>query len=311
MPINSDSKKDIAIKILSERLNITPAELIRFTTGYAHSVYHVKTEYGEYVLRITSKQNKSLYFGSIKWLNKLAHLDIPIPKVLEHGQYEDKYYVLMTFIRGRDLGEVYHTLSDSQKREIAKSLCEIQRKIATLPSSGLYGYDSYPTATWSEEIAHFINRSRKRIMTNKVFDAKVCDDVAVIMSNLSDYFSSVQPIAFLDDTTTKNVLIHDGALSGIVDIDWICYGGPLQTIGLTNMSLLAMGADTKYIDYWLDEMSADSTQHTVVTFYTLLFCIDFMGEQGMRFDNDNIVEINQEKVELLSLIYDNLISKLR
>ena len=39
------------------------------------------------------------------------------------------------------------------------------------------------------------------------------------MPQFAKYFFAVEPIAFLDDTTTRNVIVHDGDLSGIVDVD--------------------------------------------------------------------------------------------
>jgi len=311
MPINSDSKKDIATEILSRELNIVPTKLARFTTGNCHSVYYVEAKNDRYVLRVTSEANKIYHFGSVKWLNELVKLAVSVPKILSHGRYgEDIYYVLITFICGKDLGEIYHTLNDYQKRDIVKALSDIQKKVATLPSKKSYGHGDASFVTWSEAIKNHIERSRKRIRNNNVFDMGLCDAVDEIMGTLENYFSGIEPVAFLDDITTKNVLIHEGRLDGIVDIDEICYGDPLLTVGLTKMALLAMRADTRYIDYWLDEMQVNDVQMQAVTFYTLLFCIDFMGEQGMKFANDNVVEINQEKVELLSSIYSELLSNL-
>jgi len=306
VPIISDSKKDIAVDILNNELNIVPMELTRFTTGNCHSVYYVKTKIDEYVLRITSEENKKFYFGSIKWLNELNRLDIPVPNILNHGQYGNVYYALITFIRGQDIGEIYHTLNGSQKHGIVKDLSEIQKKVSALPSSGIYGYDNNSFTTWPKYIESRIERSRRRIIANKVFSSQVCDNVFTIMNNHSDYLSNIEPIAFLDDITTKNVLVHNGKLAGIVDLDCLCYGDPLITVGLTNMALLSMRLDTQYIDYWLNEFHADKTQRKAVAFYTMLFCIDFMGEQGMRFNNDNLVSINQEKIELLNSIYSVL-----
>ena len=127
------------------------------------------------------------------------------------------------------------------------------------------------------------------------------------MQGLSKYFSQIDPTPFLDDVTTKNLLIHNGKLSGIVDVDEICYGDSLLVVGLTNMALLSMRADTKYIDYWLDELKVDDEQRKAVGFYTLLFCIDFMSEQGMYFNNDKNVSVNQNKVDLLDSIYKELV----
>jgi len=54
----------VAMNILRNKLNVEPTETSRFTTGYCHSVYHVKTKADEYVLRITSEENKGFYFCS-------------------------------------------------------------------------------------------------------------------------------------------------------------------------------------------------------------------------------------------------------
>jgi len=130
------------------------------------------------------------------------------------------------------------------------------------------------------------------------------------MKQFQDYLQNVELLAFLDDTTTKNVLIQDGKLAGIVDVDQICYGDSLLVIGLTNMALLGMKADTKYIDFWLDELNATPIQRKIVIFYTLLFCIDFMGEQGMKFDNGKVISIDDEKIVLLKSTYNKLLGSL-
>jgi len=38
---------------------------------------------------------------------------------------------------------------------------------------------------------------------------------------------AVPAICFLDDLTTKNVIVQDGVLQGVVDFDHVCYGDPL------------------------------------------------------------------------------------
>ena len=205
------------------------------------------------------------------------------------------------YIQGLDLGEIYHTLNDSQKRDIANELVAIQRKVATLPIEPKEMY-VYPSMEHENKIAEY----REQIMQKKLFDVGICDKAAEVFKTHEEYFANIQPVAFLDDISTRNVLVHEGKLVGIVDIDEMGYGDPLLIIGLTNMALLAMEADTMYIDYWLDAMSADKIQRKVVTFYTLLFCIDFMCEQGVSFSNDNIVPVNPKKVELLNSIFNKL-----
>ena len=310
MFVESDTRKNVALNILHDELKLEPLEVSRFTIGYCHNVYYVETKAEKYVLRITGEESKHFYLGSIKWLSELSLLEIPVPKILEHGQHKDVYYVLMTYILGKDLGEIYHTLDDLQKCTIVKSLVGIQKKISTLPPNKEYGYGYNSFNTWIEFLESLIERSRKRITKNNVFDTVVCDNVFAAIDVQKDYLMNVEPLAFLDDITTKNVLVQSGKLVGIVDVDEICYGDSLLTVGLTNMSLLAMKSDTKYIDFWLDELQATSSQRKAVMLYTLLYCIDFMGEQGMTFDNDNTVVVSSEKVMLLKSIFHNLLDSL-
>ncbi len=311
--VHYNSRKT-AINILHENLGIIPIEITRFTNGYCHSVYYVKTAKDEFVLRITGKTNKQYYTGSLKWLTELNALGIPVPQIIKHGQYQEEFYALISFIPGKDMGEVYRTLTDSQKRGIVKELSAIQRKVSALPVARLYGYPhsgrNESFTAWTGYVESILERARERIKQNGIFSADVCETVKESMRSLDGYFSSVKPTPFLDDITTKNVLIHDGKLSGIVDVDEMCFGDPLLVIGLTHAALLLMEADTKYTEYWLDETGADAIQRKAVTCYTLLFCTDFMGEQGTRFDNGTIVPCNQKIIEILHYNYNDLLKRL-
>jgi len=306
--ISEDTKKDIALRILRNELSIMPGEITRFPTGFCHSVYYINSKAGEFVLRVT--ESKWHYDGSVKWLTELARLDIPIPKILRNGQYEDVYYTLITYIDGKDIGDVYYTLKDYQKRIVIKELVEIQRKVSELSPRLLDGYENCSAIGNFESIKNNIQRIRKNITANKIFNPAVCDAVEDITENLKDYFMSINPVVFLDDIQTKNVLISNGKLVGIVDIDEIGYGDPLVVVGVTNMALLLMKADTNYIDYWLDEMQANDIQRRALTYYTLLSCIEFMGERGANFSNDVLVSTNQDEIELINSIYFELLSKL-
>lgn len=59
----------------------------------------------------------------------------------------------------------------------------------------------------------------------------------------------------MDDISTKNLLIYEGKVSGIIDIDWMGLGDMLTFVALTKVALLNMDSDTKYIDYLLDEVA--------------------------------------------------------
>ncbi len=37
----------------------------------------------------------------------------------------------------------------------------------------------------------------------------------------TEYFNEIEPKAFLDDISNKNLIIHNGDVSGIIDLDWM------------------------------------------------------------------------------------------
>jgi hypothetical protein len=123
---------------------------------------------------------------------------------------------------------------------------------------------------------------------------------------LDDYFSRVAPIPFLDDTTTKNVLVHDGRLTGIVDVDWVCFGDPLLTVALTRASLLSSGRDLAYTDHWFELFEPSSDQRAALRFYTALFFLDFMSELGHRFNRDTPTITSNEVQRLEILLEEQL-----
>lgn len=125
------------------------------------------------------------------------------------------------------------------------------------------------------------------------------------MKQLEEYFSGIKPVAYLDDISSKNLLIHRGRISGIIDIDWIGIGDKLTFVALTYMALLNLEYDTDYVKYILDEMQIRDVERKAFVFYTLMYCIDFMGERGMHF-GDKKVEVNEQIIDRLNGIYDKL-----
>lgn len=113
-----------------------------------------------------------------------------------------------------------------------------------------------------------------------------------------DFSCNSKPIAYLDDISTKNLLIHRGQVSGVIDIDWMGVGDKLTYVAMTYMALLNMGCDTDYVTYLLEEMK-------VFAFYSLAFCVDFMGERGMCF-MDKQVPVSPQIVEQMNGIYEKL-----
>lgn len=275
-----------------------PQNIQRCSIGQGNYVYIVTCDAEKYVFRFTTEC--AAYESTVHWLKELASLDIPVPKVVHQGTHDKYSCLILTYIKGEDIGFIYPTLSSKDKKAIAKEIVSIQSQVSTLTLQNI-PKDWH----WRSFVCELLERAEVRILQNGYFDVERVKRLWEQMEVLSDYFDTIQPVAYLDDISSKNLLIHNGNISGIIDVDWIGMGDKLTYVALTNMALLNLEYDTDYVSYILEEMHLSKTQQSAFLFYTLLYCVDFMGERGMQF-NGKTVEVNSQIIDRLNRIYDTL-----
>lgn len=117
-----ETAKGLCARILSGG----PESMERCGVGIANYVYKVECAGERYILRCSTDND---YSETAVWLRRLAALDIPVPRVMEHGEADGYRYL---YIPGQDIGLVYRQLSENEKREIAREVVEIQKKASNL-----------------------------------------------------------------------------------------------------------------------------------------------------------------------------------
>ena len=293
-----DDKDAIIIFENSTKKDVVQIE--RCSVGIANYVFIVSTATEKYILRCS--KDKDAYKDTVYWLNKLSVCDISIPIVLSEGKYKDYSYLILSYIRGDDIGNVYYKLSASEKKQIAKEVVEIQRKVSRIDIRTDAAW------TWNSFVDEMLNRAEERIKRKHYFDINKIYTVKELQQEIQEYLDKVRPTPYLDDISTKNLLIYEGKLSGIIDIDWMGLGDMLTFAAMTKVALLNMGLDTKYIDYLLDEIHPNTTEYKAFVFYCLIYCVDFMGERGMQF-LDKTIPVNESIIRRLNDIFDILMEE--
>ena len=279
-------------------LNEETQDIKRCAVGIGNQVYIVECENGRYIFRCSIE--KDAYKDTVYWLKKLVDLGIPVPKVLFCGEYESYAFLILDYIEGNDIGMVYENLTTAEKRQIAKEVIQIQRQVSALPLD-----KEMPQWTWYDFLNEMLDRAEIRIVQNGYFDKKSVVELRKQIPLLNDYFLGIKPIAYLDDISTKNLLIHNGKLAGIIDVDWMGIGDNLTFIAMTYVALRNMGCKTDYVDFLLEERGINEIEYKAFLFYCLLFCVDFMGERGMQF-GDKTVEVNENVVKRFNALYEEL-----
>ena len=314
--MTAPNEKDACL-LVEKALGAKSVSARRFPTGLCHYVYEVELTDGQSVVaRLAGTHTRQFLAGGVYWQSLLQPLGLPLPAQLHADLSAPIPHVILERLPGDDLGNVYATLANDSKRALAAGIVDAQILTSRLPEATGFGHAlSYKDPalsrcqSWLQVVAASLERSRQRIKSAGVVDADLVDRLSPWLRRFEAYFSRVKPTPFLADTTTKNVIVHQGRLTGIVDVDEICFGDPLLTVGLTQMALLAAGSDTDYVAHWLALLNPSAAQRAMVDFYAAVFCADFLGEQGQSF-NRTSTAVNPAKIAALELTLDELLGRL-
>ena len=279
--------------VCNEIFSQTPQQIERFSVGQGNYVFYVQMSSQSYVFRCSQQP----YRDTLYYLETLHKLDIPVSKVVAHGQRQGLYYMIAIYLEGKELGDIYPQLSEHQKLTLAKEVIQIQDRVSRFPMN--------ISCNWTKWVDDMLTRAKTRIQANGYFDAVLVDQLFSAASELQHYFEQLTPRPYLDDITTKNLLVKDGHISGIIDVDWMGFGDRLTFIALTHMALLNLQYDTTYTQYLLDQLPITPEQQRAFQFYTLMYCVDFMGERGSTFLGRS-VPVNDEIIARLNHIYAQL-----
>lgn len=292
-----------------------PQKVERLTTGNCHYVFLVEQDGKRFILRANEPSQRKTLGGSPYWIEKLQPLGLPIPRVLYSRIDHPQPFIVLNYIEGRDLGQVYLQLAADEKKQIAQELGKAQRALSALTSGGKFGHltsleDTLFHHSWEAVVRAHLARSRQWMISAGLFDPRLIDPVEELLPHFESYFRTVEPRAFFDDATTKNLLIHEGKLSGIVDLDWLCFGDRLYQVALVQMALRELRYPLDYVDYLVEAYGLPANNRLVLDFYTLVFCVDFMGGAGLSFNRGQKPVVPEEKKQQFLEIYDGLVNRL-
>lgn len=303
-------EKQLAVEIATEITGHSPINVRRFTTGMRHYVFDVEFACRKpIVARIGAQSARAEIAGAVYLSQRLRPLGVPLPELLASNVGARLLWMALERLRGTDLGEVVRTLSFPQLDEIASQVARAQAITAEIGASGRYGYavraDQAPCDAWSAVLEANLSRAQVRIASAGLFDVSKVEIVRTLLAGRRAEIDRIEPTAFLHDTTTKNVIVGpDGAFSGIVDVDDLCFGDPRYPIALTLAALLARGDPTEYISAWLGH--SDQPDDATFRLYVLIFLLDFMSEHGQSFNGNERASSPEIRSALYSAFEESL-----
>ena len=124
-----------ACQLFDTVMNEKSSSIERCSTGIGNYVFIVSTHTAKYVLRCATEINA--YNNTVHWLSRLQTCDIPIPKVLDVGRFENYEYLILSYTVGKDIGDIYIELTDGEKQQIFQCLvgCEAFQPVLFHPGA--------------------------------------------------------------------------------------------------------------------------------------------------------------------------------
>lgn len=261
----------------------------RMAYGHGSVTYRVDTDGGAAVI-VRTNTDPDIYAGTLANLDALRGLGLPVPSVLHSDLTRSRCpfaYVMTDTFPGRDLGFELADMTAAQMTRLAKHVVGFERQVSGLPQGLGYGFMPIGAAGGYGRWFDAVRADRRAIgaAINAVADpgidrelAELFADVWSALDRSSGRLDAIEPICFLDDLTTKNVIVHDGSLRGVVDFDVVCYGDPMYWLALTQVAVLSDvdAAGQFYVDELARLWEPSAFEQANLALYSALHAAGFL-----------------------------------
>ncbi|MEM9518914.1 MAG: phosphotransferase [Actinomycetota bacterium] len=291
-----------AVGIAERFLGEAVASCDRFATGLRNWVYDVTGISGaSIVVRMCDPRHREELAGGRYWTSILAAAGVPVAAVLASDVEAAHPFLILERLNGADLGTVITSLSAPQRRSIATDVADAQRRVGRLGVGPGFGYSvngvTGLVASWAAVIESEVDTWDRHIAQAGVVSPAWVGRARQALFTISDQLDGIGPRPFLHDATTKNVIVADGKLQGIVDVDTMGFGDVRWAVALTRMSLIAADQPTDYIDALMEHlMPAEDPR--IVSVYTALHGVGFLAELGQRFNRPDRAPVVDDKARI-------------
>lgn len=103
-------------EILTENNIENPNRIERCSIGHGNYVFMLDYIQDKKIIRMNDEGNLYAEYENFKyWVSKLKDIDVPVPNMVNIGKYKNYNYIILDYIDGKDLSEVYIFLTENQK----------------------------------------------------------------------------------------------------------------------------------------------------------------------------------------------------
>lgn len=314
--MNENTHSEAITQITRKVFGADPDAITRMSNGICNEVYLVAAAGREMIVRLHGEPRYML--GSHNHIPLFKSKGISVPDILaeDYSKTELPFaYQVLTKMEGRDIIDVIDTLNDDQLRAVGGEIANIFRQLSTVPNNGkfgvLWGDDKDLVDSWSAEVARVTKVVIGWGTKTGVIDDELKEILAWINSEYKSYFDNVRPYTYFGDLSSKNVMIDDGRFAGLVDLDSLAQGDPLEAIGRIKASWYGTHYGQVYSDAIMDALNLSAEQRKLVTMYALLNRVFWTCENGVQFNQNTSRKVDQARMKQDKAVVRALNAELR
>jgi aminoglycoside phosphotransferase (APT) family kinase protein len=308
------SHEELINTVVSSHFKQLPEKIERMKIGMDNEVYEITVSGSEYIIRLNIRDSLK---GSSKNIPLFKSLDIKVPEIVAEDYSKSLIpynWQILTRLGGTDISKVIFNLNNEQLKGIADELASIIKKLATLPTNGMYGWfllsDESLKPTQMAVAEGMLKTIKNRNEKTGVVKGEYIQLFAKVLDKYKDYFTSAPSLFYFDDMSSKNVIIYNGKFNGLVDLDGMAYGDYCESIGRIKASWYGTSYGSYYANAVMDNLGLTSTQREIVTMWALLNRIYWLAEAGVQFNQNSSKEIDHEKVRASETVIEGLAKEL-
>lgn len=286
--------------IIRREFETMPGPIARMGNGICNEVYRVKVNGRKMAVRLHDEPR--YMFGSHNHIPIFKSKGIRVPEILAEDyskQFVPFAYQVLSWIEGRDIMDVIDTLTEDQLQSIAAEVSKVFDQLRDVPNNGKFGVlwgDGIDLVdSWADEIARITRVVIGWGTKTGVLDEMLEHILERINAEYREYFENVGPTTYFGDICAKNVLIHDGQFAGLIDLDSLAQGDPLEAIGRIKASWFGTYYGRIYSDAVMDEQKLTAEQRSLVTMYALMNRTYWTLENGVQFNQNTSTEVDRER----------------
>lgn len=303
-------------QIVEKELGERARSVRRMTAGIANEVYAVTLPSREVIVRLNA--DSASMRGAEEHIRLFRSLGIAVPEMLasDYSKSASRFaYQIQSKLDGTDIGHVIATLSEDQLRAVAREIAAIVRKLEPLPTSGRFGWTGggkeATFMTWPDLLKDMGAQVAERAAATHVVSDRHLRAMGALLASYLPYFSRVASVFYYDDMSSKNVMVRDGRFAGLVDLDTVAFGDPLEGVGRIEASWYGTQHGRIYARALMAELDLAPEERTMVSVYAVLNRIYWLSERGIKFNANTSAAIDPAAVKRDRLVIDHMLRKLR